>query len=214
MTFDAKTHWESVYQRKGADGVSWFRPHLDQSVAFVEAARLPHDAAIIDVGGGASTFVDDLLDRGYTDLTVLDLSAAALDAARRRLGDRAARVHWLVADITQVALQPGHYAFWNDRAVFHFLTTPEQRQRYVAMARASLAPGGHIVVGTFGSDGPEKCSGLEVKRYSADGLYAEFGTPFTKVGSVVETHVTPWGTEQQFVYCHCLLQGSATSPNS
>ncbi len=120
-TFDPKHHWEGVYQRKGADGVSWFRPHLDHAVAFVEAAGLPLDAPIIDVGGGASTFVDDLLARGHTDLTVLDLSAAALDAARRRLGEREALVHWKVADITEVALEPGGYAFWNDRAVFHFL---------------------------------------------------------------------------------------------
>jgi len=200
-------HWEAVYGQQAADRVSWYRPHLERSIAFVEGARLAKDAAIIDVGGGTSTLVDDLLDHGYADVTVLDISPKAISGARQRLGSRAEAVTWFVADITHGKLPEHRFDFWHDRAVFHFLRDPEARRRYVLAVRHSLKPGGHIVVATFGPQGPEKCSGLEVMRYSADELHGEFGSPFEKVASCEEVHLTPWGTEQEFVYCYCRMVG-------
>jgi SAM-dependent methyltransferase len=200
---DSKSHWETVYKTKGAENVSWYRPHLDRSLAFLEAAGIGPDAAIIDVGGGASTLVDDLLDRGYRNVTVLDLSEAALETARRRLGPRAALVRWLCADVTKVELPDRSFDFWHDRAVFHFLRDPLERNRYIETARRALKPGGHIVVATFGPGGPLKCSGLEVMRYSAEQLHAEFGDGFARIGDSTEVHTTPWGSEQEFVYCYC-----------
>ncbi|MDQ5857284.1 MAG: class I SAM-dependent methyltransferase [Acidobacteriota bacterium] len=198
-------HWDAVYTTKGSDQVSWFRPHLDRSLAFLDAANIGRDAGVIDVGGGASTLVDDLLDRGYSNVTVLDLSEAALQAARARLGERAERVKWICADVTDAHLPSHTYDFWHDRAVFHFLRDPAARSRYVDAVRASLKPGGHIVVATFGPHGPEKCSGLEVLRFTPEALHAEFGSAFARIASASETHVTPWGTEQEFVYCYCRL---------
>jgi 2-polyprenyl-3-methyl-5-hydroxy-6-metoxy-1,4-benzoquinol methylase len=205
MTPGDKKHWDGVYAGKTPGRVSWFRPHLDQSLRFVVAAKIDPDAAIIDVGGGASTFVDDLVDRGYTNVTVLDLSQTALDAAQARLGDRASAVRWICADVTQVGLPEHAYDFWHDRAVFHFLTDSEARARYVVTVRKSVKPGGHIVVATFGPHGPETCSGLEVLRFSPAALHAEFGGDFAKLADATELHKTPWGTEQEFVYCFCRL---------
>lgn len=202
----SQEHWESVYRQKATDRVSWYRPHLDRSLAFIDAASLSNDAAIVDVGGGASTLVDDLLDRGYTNVTVLDVSATAIAAARDRLGLRAEKVSWVVGDITRIDLPRDQYDFWHDRAVFHFLGDLELRRRYVAGVGRSLKPGGHIVVATFGPQGPERCSGLEVVRYDAQGLHAQFGPSFEKLASSDETHKTPWGTEQEFVYCYCKLK--------
>ena len=198
-------HWESLYGKKAANEVSWYRPHLERSLALIEEAGVAKDAAIIDVGGGTSTLVDDLLGRGYSNLTVLDISSTAIAAARERLGERAAQVSWIVADITDVQLPEHHYDFWHDRAVFHFLRDQAARRSYVAAVRQSLKPGGHIVVATFGPDGPDRCSGLEVVRYTADGLHGEFGPAFEKVRSYQELHKTPWGSEQEFVYCYCKL---------
>jgi SAM-dependent methyltransferase len=201
----SKDHWDAVYASKSADHVSWFKPHLDRSLAFLEAASVSRTAGVIDVGGGASTFVDDLLDRGYRNVTVLDLSRAALDAARARLGERASLIRWICADITRVELPAASFVFWHDRAVFHFLRDPAMRARYVEAVRESLRPGGHIVVATFGPHGPEKCSGLEVMRFTPEALHAEFGPAFARLGSVTEVHTTPWGAEQEFVYCYCRL---------
>jgi len=201
-------HWEALYGRKKPDEVSWYRAHLERSLAFVDRAGLDPDAGVIDVGGGASTLVDDLLSRGHTNLTVLDLSAHAIDAAQQRLGGKANGVKWIVGDVTQVQLPAHAYDFWHDRAVFHFLREPAERQRYVAAVRRALRPGGHIVVATFGPQGPEQCSGLEVMRYSGDALHGEFGAEFRQVDSVIESHSTPGGKEQQFVYCYCRISGS------
>ncbi len=200
-----QAHWDAIYTTKSPDGVSWYRPHLEQSIAFIENAGLPLDSAIIDVGGGASTLVDDLLARGFSNVTVLDLSAKAIEAAKTRLGDRAAQVHWIVGDITEVELPHHAYAFWHDRAVFHFLRDADARRRYVAAVRHALKPLGHVVVATFGPEGPLRCSGLDVVRYDSDGIHAEFGGAFRKVSSTTEVHATPWGSEQQFVYCYCRL---------
>src|SRR5262249_3403746 len=152
---------------------------------------------------GVSTFVDDLLDRGHTDVTVLDVSEAALSKTRDRLREKASRVHWITGDVTRVALPAQRYDFWHDRAVFHFLADAEARRRYVDAALRSLRPGGHIVVATFAAGGPEKCSGLEVVRYSEESLHDEFGAAFRKIAAFDEIHKTPWGTEQEFVYCYC-----------
>ena len=202
---DARKHWNDVYTTKGPENVSWFRPHLERSLALLEAANVSRNGGVIDVGGGASTFVDDLLDRGYTDITVLDFSRAALDAARVRLGERASRVQWICADVTDTRLPVEAYDFWHDRAVFHFLRDPRARERYVAAVRRSLKPGGHIVVATFGPHGPEKCSGLEVLRFTPEALHAEFGSDFERLASETEIHTSPWGTEQEFVYCYCRM---------
>jgi ubiquinone/menaquinone biosynthesis C-methylase UbiE len=183
--------------------VSWFQPHAESSLGFIHATGVGKDAAIIDVGGGASTLVDDLVSEGYSDLTVLDLSAAALEAARKRLGERERGVRWIEADITEVNLPDNRYDVWHDRAVFHFLTAPEQREAYVRTVFRSVKPGGHVIVATFAEDGPDKCSGLPVMRYSPDGLHDEFGEAFTLLQHRKEAHHTPSGSVQQFVYCYC-----------
>ena len=198
-----KTHWEQVYTTKPEHSVSWFQPHAHQSVQLIAQTGVPKHASVIDVGGGASTLVDDLLAEGYTHLTVLDLSEAALAASRTRLGTKAQGVNWLVGDITQVELPRHAYDVWHDRAVFHFLTTPQERQAYVAAVLRAVKPGGHVIVATFAEDGPDKCSGLPVMRYSPDGLHAEFGAPFTLLQQAREEHHTPFGTVQQFIYCLC-----------
>jgi SAM-dependent methyltransferase len=202
----SKEHWDSVYRTRGSEQVSWYQPHLDRSLAFLEATGLGRDARVIDVGGGASTFVDDLLDRGYTNVTVLDLSAAALDVAKGRLGSRASQVKWICADVTDPQLPSEAYEFWHDRAVFHFLREPAARARYVSAVRRMLKPGGHIVVATFGPHGPEKCSGLDVMHFTPEALHAEFGPEFARLSDAVEMHTTPWGSEQEFVYCYCRLR--------
>ena len=204
---DEQAHWDQVYGRRAPDQVSWYRPHLERSLAFIDQARLRADAAIIDVGGGTSTFVDDLLDRGFTRVTVLDISSKAIGTAQARLGSRASLVTWLTGDITGLELAGHEFDFWHDRAVFHFLREEQARARYVATVRHALKPGGHVVVATFGPAGPERCSGLEVMRYSADDIHGQFGGAFRKLSSFTEVHQTPGGEEQEFVYCFCKMAG-------
>ncbi len=204
---DKKRHWDDVYGKKAPNQVSWYRPHLERSIQFIEQAALPMDSAIIDVGGGTSTLVDDLLERGYSNLTVLDISSKAIASAKDRLGSRAASVIWTEADITLADLPEHHYDFWHDRAVFHFLLDAAARRRYVAAVGRGVKAGGHIVVATFGPSGPERCSGLDVMRYRPEEIHAEFGHSFHKVGSSSEVHKTPWGQEQEFVYCYCKMLG-------
>lgn len=199
----SKSHWEGVYASKPSDSVSWFQPHAEQSLRLIRAANVPHTAGIIDVGGGASTLVDDLLADGYSNLSVLDLSGAALAVAKARLQAQASKVQWLEADITTVQLPEAAYDIWHDRAVFHFLTDPADRQAYVNTVMRSVKPGGHVIVATFADDGPTKCSGLPVMRYSADALHAEFGAPFILEKHEREEHHTPGGAVQKFVYCYC-----------
>ncbi|MEK2633054.1 class I SAM-dependent methyltransferase [Pseudomonas aeruginosa] len=178
-----------------------------QLLALIRQTGIAADAAIIDVGGGASTLVDDLLAAHYSDLTVLDISAAALDVARHRLGGAASAVHWLEADITQVDFPEHRFALWHDRAVFHFLTDAADRARYLNAVGRAVKPGGFVVVGTFAEDGPEQCSGLPVRRYSADTLYDEFGAQFELLGKAEENHHTPFGTVQKFLYRYCRKLG-------
>jgi ubiquinone/menaquinone biosynthesis C-methylase UbiE len=185
--------------------VSWYRPHLDRSLALIESASPDRSARIIDIGGGESTLVDDLLVRGYRNLTILDVSQTALDVTRARLGEAGKTVQWLCADVTQVELPAHSFDVWHDRAVFHFLIAPEQRKAYVRLAARAVKPGGHVIVGTFGPEGPTQCSGLDVARYDADSLHGEFGQQFKLVESSKELHRTPLGTTQQFIYCYCRL---------
>ena len=203
---DTQTHWEKIYTEKAPDAVSWYRPHLETSLALIEQAAAGSSASVIDVGGGESTLVDDLLARGYESITVLDISQTAIDANKKRLGTAAERVHWVVADITKVDLETSAYDVWHDRAVFHFLTSASERVAYVRQVAHAVKPGGHVIVSTFGPDGPTKCSGLEVVRYDAETLHREFGVHFRLLGSSKELHRTPFGTVQQFLYCYCRVE--------
>jgi len=198
-----KEHWEKVYESNPTDAVSWFQEHAERSLQLIRATRVPLTASIIDVGGGASTLVDDLLGIGYESLTVLDLSASALAAAQRRLGSKARSVRWIEANMIEVTLPANAYDVWHDRAVFHFLTLPSERKAYVEAVLRSLKQGGHMIVATFAEDGPIQCSGLPVMRYSATGLHAEFGERFTLLKHEKEVHRTPAGKEQKFAYCYC-----------
>ena len=199
-------HWEHIYQTKAPDQVSWYSPHLIASLDLIERASDSRAVAIIDIGGGESTLVDDLLARGYKDITILDISQTAIDANRERLGRDAERVHWVAADITKVALKPSSFDVWHDRAVFHFLTESNDRAAYVRQVGQALKLGGHVIIGTFGPEGPVRCSGLEVVRYDATSLHDEFGKSFRLLESSKQLHQTPFGTIQQFLYCWCKLE--------
>ncbi|MEP7075244.1 MAG: class I SAM-dependent methyltransferase [Acidobacteriota bacterium] len=200
---DKKQHWENVYQTKASDQVSWFREHLDTSIKMIVGTGVGKEAAIIDVGGGNSTLVDDLLDNGFVDVSVLDISGTAILDSMKRLESRAALVNWIEADVTKANISENHFDVWHDRAVFHFLIDAEDRRKYVDLVMRSVKLGGHIIVASFGMEGPEKCSGLEVVRYSPDTMHDEFGDSFYLVNSVEETHNTPFDTTQEFVYCYC-----------
>lgn len=197
-------HWENVYKTKQSDAVSWFQEHATQSLNIIRSTGESIDANLIDVGGGASTLVDDLLNSGFKNVTVLDLSASALSVARDRLGAAARSVTWIAGDIRSVVLPEQKYDVWHDRAVFHFLTDPVDRTAYIQQVMKSVRPGGHVIVATFAPDGPEQCSGLPVVRYSPGELHQEFGPRFELVEHMSEEHKTPWGSVQHFVYCHCL----------
>jgi SAM-dependent methyltransferase len=201
-----KSHWDKVYRTKAPDAVSWYRAHLERSLALIERAAPDLSAAIIDVGGGESTLVDDLLARGYRNLSVLDISPTAIDVARARVGEAGRQVTWLVADVTEATLPMQAYDVWHDRAVFHFLTAPDQRAAYVRQVARSVKLGGHVIVATFGPEGPTKCSGLDVVRYDAGSLHGEFGAHFRLIESATELHQTPFGTTQQFLYCFCKIE--------
>ena len=201
-----KAHWESVYQTKAVDEVSWYRPHLEVSLRLIEQAALDSGRVVIDVGGGEATLVDDLVARGYSDITVLDISPAAIEVAKERLGPASASVHWITGDITAVELGAARYDVWHDRAVFHFLTSADDRAAYVRQVARAVKLGGHVIVATFGLGGPEKCSGLDVVRYDAENLHGEFGPKFRLLDSVTELHETPWGTPQEFMYCVCRVE--------
>ncbi|MBI3773934.1 MAG: class I SAM-dependent methyltransferase [Gammaproteobacteria bacterium] len=193
-------HWETVYQTKATTEVSWYAQHLELSLRLIREVAMP-GSHIIDIGGGAATLVDDLLAVGYQHLTVLDISATALEKAKQRLGDKAAQVRWLKADITQASLPNQTYDVWHDRAVLHFLTEETDRTAYVKNLRASLKPGGHVIIGTFALDGPEKCSGLDVKRYDAKAMQALLGEDFVLEATHTPVHITPANKEQRFIVC-------------
>ena len=192
-------HWNQVYQTKGAQDVSWYQRRPDLSLALIAASGVSKDAGIIDVGGGASALVDFLLDDGFKRVGVLDLSGAALAQSRARLGARAGAVEWFEADVT--SFEPSHrFGLWHDRAVLHFLTAEADRRGYVATLRRTLQRGGAVVISTFALDGPPKCSGLEVMRYDEHSIRAELGEEFQLQEVRRETHMTPWESEQRFIY--------------
>jgi 2-polyprenyl-3-methyl-5-hydroxy-6-metoxy-1,4-benzoquinol methylase len=196
---ERKHHWENVYVTKAEDEVSWFQAEPATSVEFIRHCGAGKNAAIIDVGGGESRLVDRLLDAGYADVTVLDLSAHALAVAKERLGERAASITWIVADITAWT-PPRRYRLWHDRAVLHFLTDPEDRRAYLRTLLRAVEPGGCVVISTFALEGPERCSGLPVVRFSAETLAAELGPRLRLVETVSEDHRTPRGISQRFQF--------------
>lgn len=199
MSATRADHWDHIYAEKQEHEVSWFQERPGPSLSLIEHCAQPPAARILDVGGGASRLVDALVDRGFADVTVLDVSSNALAAARARLADRANGVHWLVQDVT--SFEPPHpYDLWHDRAVFHFLGTPEERAAYVRALERAVAPGGWAVLATFALDGPERCSGLPVVRYDAEGLAAAVGPSFSLVESMRHAHVTPAGRVQSFIF--------------
>lgn len=204
---DRTTHWQNVYATKGEAEVSWFQASPTISLDMIRAARPDHDAAIIDVGGGASRLADALLRDGYRDLAVLDLSAKALDTAKKRIGAAASTVDWIVADATTWRPMKT-YDVWHDRAAFHFLTDPHDRAAYVERLRWAVKPEGHVIIATFAPDGPETCSGLPVQRHDSASLAAELGPDFELVETRSETHHTPWNSTQAFQFSRFRKRGS------
>ncbi|WP_187435494.1 class I SAM-dependent methyltransferase [Bradyrhizobium cytisi] len=203
---DRTTHWQNVYATKGEAEVSWFQDNPAISLEMIRAASPNHDAAIIDIGGGASRLVDALLQDGQHNLAVLDLSANALDTAKKRIGAAASTVDWIVADVT--AWRPAKiWDVWHDRAAFHFLTDPHDRAAYVERLRSAVVPGGHVIIATFAPDGPEKCSGLPVQRHDSTSLSAELGPEFELVETRNETHHTPWHSTQAFQFSRFRRRG-------
>lgn len=198
-----KTHWENIYQTKQSSQVSWYQLHPTMSLQYIQNTGVGKTGHIIDIGGGASTLADHLLNDNFQNITVLDISGEALGVAKQRLGEQAELVTWMESDITKVSLPHQKYDVWHDRAVFHFLTKQEERTRYVNAVKEAVKAGGHVIVATFASNGPERCSGLEVTRYDPQSLHYEFGAGFELLDSTHEEHHTPFGTEQKFIYCYC-----------
>ncbi len=196
---DSEQHWQKVYDGRASEALSWYQQRPDISLAMIEATGLGKTAAIIDVGGGASTLADHLIAAGHTDISVLDIAASALAAAQARLGGQAETVTWIAADATEWA-PARQYDIWHDRAVFHFLTEAAQRRAYIERLEAALAKSGQAIFATFALDGPERCSGLPVQRYDGESLGRELGAAFTLIESRRETHETPGGVAQKFHY--------------
>ena len=198
MNLDRKKHWETVYETKNPNQVSWTQESPKTSLNFIHSFGLQKTARIIDIGGGDSKLVDYLLDEGFENITVLDISAKSLEKAKDRLGEKANKVNWIVSDITE--FEPNMtFDVWHDRATFHFLTTPEQITKYIKTARKSV--NGFLTIGTFSKNGPEKCSGLEIKQYNEDELTLELKNGFDKIKCVTEDHLTPFDTTQNFLFC-------------
>lgn len=196
-----REHWERVYTSRQPHEVGWYAPHLRTSLTWIRDLSLPKGARIIDVGGGASTLVDDLLTEGYQHVAVLDLSPAALSVVKTRLGREADRVVWLEGDITSIELPAHSFDLWHDRAVLHFLTEPEGMRKYVNCLREALKPGGYAIIGTFSPEAPPRCSGLPLERYTIEAMQELLGKEFTLQRHHKELHVTPGGTEQMYLYC-------------
>jgi ubiquinone/menaquinone biosynthesis C-methylase UbiE len=209
---DQKAHWEEIYAQKNPDEVSWYQRHPSISLQMIEATNIENDAWIIDVGGGASTLVDHLLDKGHTKLAVLDISSSALQRDQERLGENASRIEWIESDVR--SFRPEHqYALWHDRAVFHFLTDEADRQSYLRALEVTLAPHGHFIISTFAIGGPQKCSGLDIVQYDEASLSQFFNDSFELKESRTEAHHTPWNTEQKFIYSRFLRKGRTNEPS-
>jgi SAM-dependent methyltransferase len=198
MKLDSRKHWETVYENKNPDQVSWTQEKPETSLEFIHSFGLKKTAKIIDIGGGDSKLVDYLLDAGFENISVLDISAKALEKAKNRLGERANKVNWIASDISE--FKPNMtFDLWHDRATFHFLTTPDQIKKYMILARKSV--NGFLTIGTFSQDGPNKCSGLEIKQYNEQQLTSELKNGFDKIKCVTRDHLTPFGTAQNFLFC-------------
>ncbi|RKE77932.1 MAG: class I SAM-dependent methyltransferase [Chryseobacterium cucumeris] len=198
ISSDNKNHWENVYETKNPDQVSWTQKKPQTSLDFILSSGLGKDASIIDIGGGDSKLVDFLLEEGYENITVLDISAKSLEKAKKRLGDAAVKVKWIVTDIT--AFEPTEtYDIWHDRAAFHFLTTSEQVSKYIDIAEKNV--NNFMILGTFSKNGPTKCSGLDIQQYDEESLSEKFEKSFKKVNCITEDHTTPFDTVQNFVFC-------------
>jgi len=202
-----KEHWEQVYSSKPADRLGWYKPRLQTSLDWISALGLEPDTPVIDIGGGASTLIDDLLGQGFSAITVLDIAEPALALLRTRLGDKAAVVNWLCGDITSMELPGDAFGLWHDRAVFHFLTEALDRERYKANLARSLRSGGHLIIGTFAPEAPPKCSGLPVQRYDLELLCDTLGDEFELQQHRKEMHITPGGVEQMYLYCEFRFAG-------
>lgn len=200
QAINEQQHWEQVYETKEENELSWFQPYPETSMAFIEMFNLSLNANIIDVGGGDSHFVDALVEKGYQNIYVLDISSKAIERAKQRLGEKAAKVKWIVSDITEF-IAPVAFDFWHDRAAFHFLTTEEKVSRYVTIAEKSISKNGYLVLGTFSESGPQKCSGLEIQQYSEAAMSTRFESSFERIKCMKEDHITPSGKVQNFQFC-------------
>ncbi len=195
-----KEHWEKVYSTKKLQEVSWYQPNPKASLDFIAGFNLPKDASIIDIGGGDSFLTDRLLESGFTNITVLDISEAAINRAKQRLGSKADMIKWIISDITEFAPMDS-YDFWHDRATFHFLTTTEEIEKYISIAAKAVKENGKMLIGTFSENGPEQCSGLQVKQYSEETLVSLIGKWFKKIKCIYTDHTTPFKTVQNFLFC-------------
>lgn len=200
MSSERKSHWEKIYHGKATNEMSWYQPKPITSIRVIENLKIAKSARIIDVGGGDSLLVDHLLDLGYTNITVLDISEKAIQSAKNRLGTRANNVHWIEADVA--SFTPHHqYDFWHDRAAFHFLIDIEEIDFYVSTVSSAISVGGFLVIGTFSLGGPKKCSGLEIQQYSSQSMFEVFKSNFDRITCTTVEHITPVGSTQEFVFC-------------
>ena len=199
-TLNKKEHWDKIYLNKQANEVSWFQIYPKTSMEFISFFEIPTNSKIIDIGGGDSYFVDSLIEIGFSDITVLDISAKAIEKAKKRLGEKSKKIKWIVSDITEFILEQ-QYDFWHDRAAFHFLTNEEQANNYVEIAKNGIAENGYLILGTFSETGPQKCSGLEIKQYSEKSMSDKFEKYFKRIKCIKEDHQTPFNTTQNFLFC-------------
>ncbi len=200
MNNNNKDHWEKIYSTKTEKEVSWFQEYPKTSIGFLELFNLPLTANIIDIGGGDSHFVDALLNKGYKNIWVLDISASAIEKTKQRLGDKSTLVNWVVSDVTEFE-PPVQFDFWHDRAAFHFLTNDDAINKYIDIAEDGISNNGYLVLGTFSENGPEKCSGLQIKQYNEASMSARFEVAFNRIKCITEDHVTPFNTVQNFLFC-------------
>jgi SAM-dependent methyltransferase len=200
MNEGIQQHWDHIYNAKAEDEVSWFQPYPKTSMEFVEIFNLPLNSNIIDVGGGDSHFVDVLLDKGYQNIWVLDISINAIERAKRRIGEKAIKVHWVVSDIINFE-PPVQFDLWHDRAAFHFLTSEDKIEKYISIVENAVKQNGYLILGTFSEKGPKKCSGLEIKQYSEASMSSKFEIAFQRIKCIREDHMTPLNTVQNFLFC-------------
>ena len=200
MSGHQKDHWEKIYSSKAPEEVSWYQQYPKTCMEFLDYFNLPLSASIIDIGAGDSFFVDALLEKGYSNIYVLDISSNAIERAKKRLGKNASKIHWIVSDVTEFKPMV-QFDFWHDRAAFHFLTSPENILKYISITREAIKNDGYLVLGTFSENGPVKCSGLEIQHYSEASMSDKFEPAFHKIRCVTEDHITPFNTSQNFLFC-------------